>query len=45
MEYLDTKQDKNTIQDDIKNEDEMTITKFNNESCYTYLENENIIKK
>ena len=44
LEYLDTKQDKNTIQDDIKNEDEMTITKFNNESCSTYLENENIIK-
>ena len=49
LEFLEPKVDRNSINDDFlnkstKNEDEKTITKYNNENCATYLENEYIIK-
>ena len=49
LEFLEPKQDRNSINEEFlnkgnKNEDEKAITKYNNESCSTYLENEYIIK-
>ena len=44
LEFFDTSQLRNSIHKHINSEDEKTITKYNNESCSTYLENENIIK-
>ena len=43
LDYLDNNDEKNIINESIINEDEKAITKYNNESCSTYLKNETFI--
>ena len=44
LEYLDTNKAKNIIKKSTIDEEDLNITKFNNESCSTYLENKNFIQ-